>query len=45
MAGRIKLPSYLQISKDITDLDEFFCNTLSRNDFKMESSLAEETKL
>ena len=36
---RIKLPGYLRIEKDITDLVEFQPWTMSRHDYKMDPEL------
>ncbi len=37
-SGRIKTPDYLQISFDITDMEEFMPSLLSDRDYKMKET-------
>ena len=42
--ARIKLPSYLQIAKDISDLEEFKPRSLARADYKMDPEILKLTQ-
>jgi len=42
--ARIKLPDYLHIAKDISDLEEFKPRTLARLDYKMNPEILKLTQ-